>query len=294
MTPEQRQQQLEVGTKVAPFFAYSAVVIAPVLMFLASAGALWLMASVILSAGIRFKQVFAVVCYASLTGLISAVFTIVVLHLKNPDEYNVQNPLAFNPAAFMDQSTSSKFLYSLATSLDLFSFWTILLMAVGLKAAAGKKLSFGSAVFAVVLPWAVRARQVGVGWLHELATPACRPPRNSLAGDQSGVRLGTAWPGAFRILAGRAALRPVLPYLSPYAASRAQSAHLACDMEVGTRRLAMYPHALGNVETRGGRAESRRSTQQCVRHEAAIRTAVRRAAGEIPARRESFSPGLPG
>jgi hypothetical protein len=155
MTPEQRQQQLEVGTKVAPFFAYSAVVIAPVLMFLASAGALWLMASVILSAGIRFKQVFAVVCYASLTGLISAVFTIVVLHLKNPDEYNVQNPLAFNPAAFMDQSTSSKFLYSLATSLDLFSFWTILLMAVGLKAAAGKKLSFGSAVFAVVLPWAV-------------------------------------------------------------------------------------------------------------------------------------------
>ena len=31
----------------------------------------------------------------------------------------------------------------------------ILLMAVGLKAAAGKKLTFGSALFAVVLPWAV-------------------------------------------------------------------------------------------------------------------------------------------
>jgi len=78
-----------------------------------------------------------------------------VLFLKNPDEVNVQNALAFNPGAFMDPATSSKFLYSLATSLDLFSFWTILLMATGLKAAAGKKLSFGGALFAVVFPWAV-------------------------------------------------------------------------------------------------------------------------------------------
>jgi hypothetical protein len=31
----------------------------------------------------------------------------------------------------------------------------MLLIAIGLKAAAGKKLSFGSAVIAVVLPWAV-------------------------------------------------------------------------------------------------------------------------------------------
>jgi len=112
-------------------------------------------ASGIFSAGVRFKQVFAVVCYSSLTGMISAILTIVVLYLKNPDEVNVQNALAFNPAAFMDQATASKFLYSLATSLDLFSFWTILLMAIGIKAASGKKLTFASAVFAVVLPWAV-------------------------------------------------------------------------------------------------------------------------------------------
>jgi hypothetical protein len=37
----------------------------------------------------------------------------------------------------------------------VFSLWRILLIAVGLKAAAGKKLSFGGALFAVLLPWAV-------------------------------------------------------------------------------------------------------------------------------------------
>jgi hypothetical protein len=39
--------------------------------------------------------------------------------------------------------------------LDLFVIWTILLMATGLKAAAGKKLTFTGALVAVVLPWAV-------------------------------------------------------------------------------------------------------------------------------------------
>jgi hypothetical protein len=46
-------------------------------------------------------------------------------------------------------------LYTLAMSLDLFTIWVILLTATGLKAAAGKRLSFGGALFAVVLPWAI-------------------------------------------------------------------------------------------------------------------------------------------
>jgi hypothetical protein len=153
MTPEQREQAIATGVKIASIIAYAAVIFVPV-VFAIMAGVLLGVASGIFSAGVRFKQVFAVVCYSSLTGLVSTILTIVVLFLKNPDEFNIQNPLAFNPGAFMDPD-KSKGLYSLATSLDLFSFWTILLMATGIKAAAGKKLSFGTALFAVVLPWAV-------------------------------------------------------------------------------------------------------------------------------------------
>jgi hypothetical protein len=154
MTPEQREQGVAMGVKIASIMGYVGIIFVPVI-YVIMAGVLLGVASGIFSAGVRFKQVFAVVCYASLTGVIQSILTIVVICLKNPDEFNSQNPLAFNPAAFMDLGTSSKFLYSLATSLDLFYLWTILLMAVGLKAAAGKKLSFGGALFAVVLPWAV-------------------------------------------------------------------------------------------------------------------------------------------
>ncbi|MGB7761558.1 MAG: YIP1 family protein [Bryobacteraceae bacterium] len=154
MPADQREAAVAMSIKFASVMAYSAVIFVPLAYVIISAVLLGV-ASGILSAGVRFKQVFAIVSYASLTGLISAALTLVVILLKNPDEFNAQNPLAFNPGAFMDPNTGSKFLYSLATSLDLFTLWTILLIAVGLKAAAGKKLTFGGALFAVVLPWAV-------------------------------------------------------------------------------------------------------------------------------------------
>jgi len=37
----------------------------------------------------------------------------------------------------------------------VFSFWMIFLIATGLKGAAGKKLSYGGALLAVILPWGV-------------------------------------------------------------------------------------------------------------------------------------------
>src|ERR1022692_1608204 len=45
-------------------------------------------------------------------------------------------------------------LYSLASSFDLFSFWTILLLAVGISVAA-RKFALSKALVAVVLPWGV-------------------------------------------------------------------------------------------------------------------------------------------
>jgi hypothetical protein len=155
MTPEQRERGVAMGLRFATVGAYTSSILGVPIMNLIVAGVLTGIVAGILSAGVKFKQVFAVVCYAGLTGVIFSILAIAVMFLKNPEEFNIKNPLAFNPAAFMDPLASSKFTYSLAGSLDLFSIWTILLIATGLKAAAGKKLSFGGALAAVVVPWAV-------------------------------------------------------------------------------------------------------------------------------------------
>jgi len=153
-TPEQQQQGIEMGVKIASIVGYVVPLIVPV-MFLIIAGVLTGIVAGILSAPVRFSQAFAIVCYANLPGIIRAILTIAVMQTKNIAEFDLKNPLMFNPGYFMDPKTGSKFLYSLASSLDLFSLWIMILIAIGLKAAAGKKLSFGGAFFAVALPWAV-------------------------------------------------------------------------------------------------------------------------------------------
>jgi hypothetical protein len=155
MSQEQRDQTLAVQMKFAPVFGYVGALVGVPIYDVIAAAVLLGIAGGLMGGGMRFKQVFATVCWSGLPGIPSAILTIVVIFLKNPDDLNLQNPIAFNLGAFMDPNTPAKFAYSLASSMDLFVFWTIFLMATGLKAAAGKKLSFTGALVAVVLPWAV-------------------------------------------------------------------------------------------------------------------------------------------
>ena len=71
----------------------------------------------------------------------------------NPENFNLQNPLAFNLGHYMEPPPNSgKFVYSVATSIDLFTIWSILLLAIGIAAAA-RKVSFSKAIMLVAVPW---------------------------------------------------------------------------------------------------------------------------------------------
>jgi hypothetical protein len=153
LSPAQRQQSLAVQQKIMPVMYYVGPVFGLPVMYLISSLILLGIASGIMSAGVKFKQIFAIECYAGLVGIIAKLLGIVVIFLKNPDQFNLMNPLAFNPAAFMDQKTASKFVYTLATGLDLFVIWALILTVIGLKAAAGKRLSTGGVATAVILPY---------------------------------------------------------------------------------------------------------------------------------------------
>jgi hypothetical protein len=155
LSPEQRAQSLAVQEKIMPIMYYVGPVIGMPVMYLISSLIVLGIASGIMSAGVKFKQIFAIECYAGLVGIIAKALGIVVMFLKTPDQFNLMNPIAFNPAAFMDQKTASKFIYTLGTGLDLFVIWALILTVIGLKAAAGKKLSTGGAAVAVILPYAV-------------------------------------------------------------------------------------------------------------------------------------------
>jgi hypothetical protein len=154
MDPQQRENIIQQQVKFAPIGAYVSVVVFIPVAALAIGGVLLLMAKMA-GAQLTFKQMFTISAYSMLPGLISSILAIVVLLLKNPEDFNLQNPLAFNLAAFLEPPPNTgRFVYGVAKSFDLFSIWTILLLAVGMSVAA-RKISFSKAVMLVVIPWLV-------------------------------------------------------------------------------------------------------------------------------------------
>ena len=69
-----------------------------------------------------------IVGYGFLPTLVSSLLALLVMYLKPPEDFNIQNPLAFNAGAFMSND-NPLWLKSLAGSFDLFSFWIMSLMA---------------------------------------------------------------------------------------------------------------------------------------------------------------------
>lgn len=155
LTPEQRENAFNLQLRIVPVASYVGAVLGPPLIFLLGGAIILGIVKGLLGVPMRFAQVFSVMTYASLPRIIYTGLSIVVMFLKNPEDFDIQNSFASNPGAFMDPQTTSKFLYTVASQFDFFSFWVMLLTATGLKAAAGKRMSFGGALFAVVLPWAV-------------------------------------------------------------------------------------------------------------------------------------------
>ena len=152
---DRREAQIAAAAKFTPIATYGFILIVLPLFYLIWAAVLLAIVKGMMSAPVRLKQLYAILWYASLPGIIMAVLAIAVMFMKSPDDFNLQNPLVFNPAAFMDQAATSKFVYSIASALDLFSLWKLVLIAIGVKAAGGKNMSMGGALTATLLPWAI-------------------------------------------------------------------------------------------------------------------------------------------
>ena len=154
MPADQREQTVAMQVKVGPYFAYGGALFAIPLFALAAAGIFLFLFRSLLGAELSFKQVFAICCYSFVPLIFSSLMTLAVMLLKDPDQFDLQNPVLSNIGAFLDSASTPKWLYSLASSMDVFSFWIMVLMATGLAAAA-RKISWTTSFLCVLGTWMV-------------------------------------------------------------------------------------------------------------------------------------------
>jgi hypothetical protein len=139
LSPEQRQQQMKLSLTIMKVASYATPV--TTLIFLLIVGGI-LMATFNFGFGaeVKFAQSVAVVAYSMVPSLIGSALGIVALlvGVREPDAFNIRNPVATNPAYFMDP-TQHKFLYGMASSLDIFTIWMIILLGIGYSSISKAK-----------------------------------------------------------------------------------------------------------------------------------------------------------
>ncbi len=91
-----------------------------------------------------FGDIFGVIYYAWLPGIVKVLLGVaVILSGMAPESFNIKNFAPTNLGAFLDPVDTNKALYTLATSLDAVTIWTLVLLGIGVAAVAGVKRSSG-------------------------------------------------------------------------------------------------------------------------------------------------------
>lgn len=154
MTPEQRQQMVDTQSKYAPIFGYVGVVIGTPIVLLVVAAIFMGIFNATSSAGLDFKTSLGVAAHSWMPFVIASLLGILILYLKPPDQIDLQNLVASNAGTFLS-SDAPKWLTALCTSLDLFTFWVLGLMAFAYSVVRPKKISFGKGLTWVAGIWVI-------------------------------------------------------------------------------------------------------------------------------------------
>ncbi|MGH9513597.1 MAG: YIP1 family protein [Terriglobales bacterium] len=159
LPPDQREQRLETGEKITKGISYAFPAI-QLLILVIIAAILFATFKFAAGADVSFKVSLAIVVYAGLPALLKVSLAMVsLLAGASPDSFTFQNPVATNPGYFLNPA-DSPFLYSLASSFDVFLIWTLVLTAIGFTCVS--KVKKGTS-FAIVFGWWLVFALIGAG-----------------------------------------------------------------------------------------------------------------------------------
>jgi len=147
MAPEQVEQAVTQGGKIWAIFAHLGGVLGTPIVMLIVAGLGLLIVNAIFGKDLEFPVAFSVTCYSHLPSILAMLMGLAMIFLGDVERFNVRNPIPTNPGFFLNPLETSKPLYVLASSLDIFTIWLLVLLGIGFSAATGRKVK-ASSIFA--------------------------------------------------------------------------------------------------------------------------------------------------
>ncbi len=158
LPPDQRASQMELAAKITRILGYGSPVLTVIIVAII---AVVLLGTFNLGFGaqLKFMQCMAISMYAFLPGIIKALLVILTIMIGGGEGFTFEHQLASNLGPLFDPS--SPFLYSVASSLDVFNIWTLILTGIGYSCVS--KVKRGTCM-AVVFGWWAVVVLVGAGF----------------------------------------------------------------------------------------------------------------------------------
>ena len=142
--PPPTADRIQQATFFLKIYFIAVSIIAPPLLYLVISG-VFALGMMLMGAQTTFKKILSVVAWTFCSiGIISILVTVASLMLRDAESLRDLNPQnldtisASNLGAFLS-SDSPKWLRAIASSMDVFSFWMMALLSIGLAAIAGKR-----------------------------------------------------------------------------------------------------------------------------------------------------------
>ena len=151
LPPDQKAKQMGIGAEITRYFAYGSPILTIIFVGV-MAGILMASFNFGFGAEVKFKQAMAVSMYAFLPTILKSLIAIAVVGLGAAESFTFQNPVASNLGGLADP-TSSHFLYSVLTSIDAFTIWTLILTGIGYSCVT--RVKRGTCMAVVFGWWAV-------------------------------------------------------------------------------------------------------------------------------------------
>jgi hypothetical protein len=147
MTPEQVEQAVTQGSKIGAIFAHLGSLLGTPVVMLIVAGLGLLIVNAIFGKDLDFSAAFSITCYANLPSVLASVMGLAMIFLGDVERFNPQNPTPTNLGFFLNPLDTSRPLYVLASSLDIFTIWFLVLLGIGFSEATARKVK-SSSIFA--------------------------------------------------------------------------------------------------------------------------------------------------
>lgn len=149
LSPDDQGKQIRFSNTLIRYFSYG-IPVTILLYFAIATVVLWATFNFAAGANVSFKTAYAIMFYGSLPNVVGSILGIISMFAGvDPEGFNVKNPVATNPAYFMDRA-GNKFLYEMASSLDIIAIWSIVLLGIGF--ACNSKVKRSTAI-ALVAGW---------------------------------------------------------------------------------------------------------------------------------------------